>query len=742
MVSETRFSRLPLSRFPNFLISSAILCVSLLAGPLTLFAQTKGDCLMCHSDKDLTMEKRGKSISLHVDEARLHASPHKKLVCVACHVGFNAEEMPHKAKIDPVNCLTCHKDSPQRHAFHPQMARASGKNGRPDISCKQCHGTHDVSSSTMSGGKFSSRNLTESCGSCHRDIKEKFIVSEHGRPSETGAVGTPTCLTCHLTKITNGTRAADTLGVKLAQEKMCLSCHLDNPDVRARMTPSAGFIAAYEQSVHGRQLLGGNARAANCVDCHGSHEMQKGLDPRALVSKEHIPTTCAKCHQTIAKEFDGSAHGEALRKRNTDAPVCTNCHGEHAILAPSDPRSPVSPTNVSAEVCSPCHSSVRLNEKYGIAGDRSATFRDSYHGLALRGGDVEAANCASCHGFHDIRSSRDPSSPVHKSNLAATCGKCHPGANERWAIGPVHVNLETTEEPILYWIATIYIFLIVILIGGMLVHNLFDFLRKARKRLMIRRGLIAEEHVGHRLYLRMTSSERIQHASLMMSFILLVITGFMLRYPEAWWVESIRSLSGGVFEMRSLLHRIAGVVMLVASTYHIYYVAFTARGRQLIFDLLPRLQDVGDAVGVVKYNFGLSKVKPKLGRFSYIEKSEYWALVWGTLIMAASGFIMWFDNTFIGLFTKLGYDIAREIHFYEAWLATLAIIVWHVYYVIFNPDIYPMNLAWLTGTITETEMAEEHPAELEEIKRQELGEIYVGEESAEDISVGQKSEKT
>jgi hypothetical protein len=70
----------------------------------------------------------------------------------------------------------------------------------------------------------------------------------------------------------------------------------------------------------------------------------------------------------------------------------------------------------------------------------------------------------------------------------------------------------------------------------------------------------------------------------------------------------------------------------------------------------------------------------------------------------------------MGLFTKLGWDIARTIHFYEAWLATLSIIVWHFYYVMFNPDTYPMNMAWITGKLTESEMAEEHPLELEKMR--------------------------
>ena len=122
---------------------------------------------------------------------------------------------------------------------------------------------------------------------------------------------------------------------------------------------------------------------------------------------------------------------------------------------------------------------------------------------------------------------------------------------------------------------------------------------------------------------------------------------------------------------------------------------------------------------MLQYNLGLTPVKPKLDRFSYIEKAEYWALIWGTLVMAGTGFAMWLDNSFMNLFGKLGYDVARSIHYYEAILATLAIIVWHFYFVIFNPDSYPMNTAWFTGKLSQPEMEEEHPLELERILEDE-----------------------
>lgn len=699
------------------------------AVPCSVSAQTKVDCLACHSDQGLTMERKGREVSIFVDKAVLKKSAHQKLSCIGCHTGFDAENIPHKEKIEPINCMTCHSNAPRKHAFHPQMLKAKGRNGTQGVSCKQCHGTHEVISPKVPGSKFHTTSLVQSCGACHAHVKHTFETSAHAKALAEGIKSAPNCLTCHNNGISKVHKEKDVAQQKIAQEKKCLSCHLDDPEVRAKTALSAGFIAAYEESVHGAALLKGNGNAANCVDCHGSHEMKKSLDPSAHVNKMHIPETCGQCHSEISHEFRESVHGKALTKGNKDAPACTDCHGEHNILSPHDPRSPVAPLNVSGKVCSPCHSSLTLSQKYGITADRYKTFSDSYHGLALRAGSVEVANCASCHGVHNIKPSSDLASTVNKANLAQTCGKCHPGANERFAIGSVHVVIAQQEEPVLYWIATAYIILIVTVVGGMFIHNVLDFIRKSRRKLLIRRGLAAEEHMGHSLYLRMTLSERLQHGTLAVSFILLVITGFMLRYPDAWWVVAVRGLSDSVFDLRSLLHRIAAVVMVAASLYHIFYVAFTQRGRELVKALLPRVQDVRDAIAVMKYNLGFSEQKPRFGRFSYIEKSEYWALVWGTIVMALTGFIMWFDNTFIGLFTKLGYDVARTIHFYEAWLATLAIIVWHFYYVIFNPDIYPTNLAWLTGTITEAEMAEEHPLELEEIKRREmLQEIEISEE--------------
>ncbi|HSQ74606.1 MAG TPA: cytochrome b/b6 domain-containing protein, partial [Bacteroidota bacterium] len=478
------------------------------------------------------------------------------------------------------------------------------------------------------------------------------------------------------------------------------------------------FIASYEQSVHGQAIAHGNDAAATCTDCHTSHDMKKGSNPKSSVAKQNIATTCAACHGDIKEQYDVSIHGKALANGVGASPTCTDCHGEHNILSPSDARSPVAAVNVSSQVCSPCHASVRLTEKYGLAGDRFRSFEDSFHGLAGKAGSLEVANCASCHGVHDIKPSSDSTSSIHPANLVQTCGDCHPGANVNFTRGSVHVIASESDDKILYFISNGYISLIAVIIGGMFFHNLLDFIKKSRRHLQYRRGDLPRKHAAHRLYVRMTLAERIQHGTLLVSFITLVLTGFALRYPDAWWVAPIRNLSPWMFEIRGILHRIAAVVMVGASAYHLYYLFLVPRGKQLLRDLLPRRKDIADAVGVVQYNLGLAREKPLFGRFSYVEKSEYWALVWGTAVMGVTGVILWFDNTFLGLLTKSGWDIARTVHYYEAWLATLAIIVWHFYFVIFNPDTYPINLAFWKGTLTEEEMEEEHPLELQKLQEE------------------------
>jgi predicted CXXCH cytochrome family protein len=680
-------------------------------------------CLMCHSNTSIAMNKGGRKVSLFVNSALLKASVHGSMNCTVCHNGFNPGARPHAKVIKPVPCRTCHATPGYEKSIHGMLLDRAGKDKASAAGCKACHGTHEIRSVKDPKSPANRLNVSGMCAKCHGKASREFQASAHGVALAEGMGKSPSCITCHGSHNINRAGSKDSALFKTNEAKFCLRCHLDDPEIRKKVGASVGFIASYQTSVHGVALASGNQKAATCSDCHRTHDLKKATDSSSSVNKQNIAETCSRCHFDVAKTYNESIHGISRHKGSTDAPTCTDCHGEHQIYAPSDPRSRVAPKNVSEQVCATCHNSVQLNQKYGIASDRIYSFSDSYHGLAARAGSVAVANCASCHGVHNIKPSSDPASTVNQKNLAATCGRCHPGANENFARGAVHIVVgPESKEGILYWIRAIYIALIIITIGGMFLHNLLDFVKKTRHQLAVRRGKILPEHHGTARYIRMTLHDRIQHALMFSSFILLAITGFMLRFPDSWWVVPIRQLSEKFFDVRSILHRVAGVVMIAISIYHFFYIVLTKRGRRFVGDVRPMWKDVGAAWTNIGYLLGFSKKKPLFDRFGYIEKAEYWALVWGVLVMAGTGIIMWFDNYFIGLLTKLGWDISRTIHFYEACLATLAILVWHFYFVIFRPGVYPGSTAWITGKISEEEMAEEHPLELNRIKSAQLKE--------------------
>jgi len=127
-------------------------------------------------------------------------------------------------------------------------------------------------------------------------------------------------------------------------------------------------------------------------------------------------------------------------------------------------------------------------------------------------------------------------------------------------------------------------------------------------------------------------------------------------------------------------------------------------------------------IGNFAYYLGAAKVKPRIARFGYAEKAEYWAVVWGTIVMGLTGLMIWFKLGLFAFLPRWAIDIALAVHFYEAVLATLAIIVWHFYHVIFDPDVYPVNLAFIDGRMSEDLYRHEHELayeQMQEIKGQE-----------------------
>jgi cytochrome b subunit of formate dehydrogenase len=323
---------------------------------------------------------------------------------------------------------------------------------------------------------------------------------------------------------------------------------------------------------------------------------------------------------------------------------------------------------------------------------------------------VIVANCASCHGVHNILPSSDPRSTVNPANLDVTCGQCHKGVTQKFTLNKVHVDTQNGQSSdkgttAVRYVRWVYIPLILLVIGGMFLHNAIIWRAK----------LIAIRRAQKRYVLRMTPNQRWQHLILLTSFFVLVVTGFALKYPDSWFA----SLLGLSEHWRSIIHRVAGVLLIADGIYHVVYVAFTSDGRRLIRDLFPTPKDATDAWGTMLYYLGLRKDKPKFGRFNYAEKAEYWALVWGTALMAITGIMLWAKVPVGNLLARWWLDAATAVHFYEAILATLAILVWHFYQVFFDPDVYPMNSAWRDGKMPAEHYREEHELDTETLAEAE-----------------------
>jgi len=299
----------------------------------------------------------------------------------------------------------------------------------------------------------------------------------------------------------------------------------------------------------------------------------------------------------------------------------------------------------------------------------------------------------------------EPFSTVNGKNLVKTCSKCHENVTESFAKSYTHEAMLIRGNPVNYYVTLIYIILIVAVIGGMFIHNLIIFLKYVKYK---------KQEEKRYYIIRFKPAEIFQHAILVISFTILAISGFALRFPNAWWVNLFEE--AGINEvMRGWIHRVAAVVFVAISLYHIFYILFTKRGRHLFKQILLYKSDLSEVIQTLKYYMGLSHTKPRYEEFDYTEKAEYWALVWGGVVMGVTGIILWFPTLITSFAPSWTIRAAELIHFYEAILATLAIVVFHLFFVIAHPEQYPMNLSWLTGKMSLQAAIHKHPRWVERI---------------------------
>ncbi len=223
-----------------------------------------------------------------------------------------------------------------------------------------------------------------------------------------------------------------TAASRAQQVDRCLACHETLGDA-----PSAAF----KKDIH-------HAKGLTCAGCHGGNpnaeEMEQAMDTTAgfmgVPKGDQISQACARCHSDSTRmqqlgsslptnqfaNLTESVHGMLSINGSERVVQCISCHGAHGIVSVKNPASPVYPLNV-VRTCTKCHADPALMRAYNpsLPVDQLEKYRTSVHGIKNAKGDPKTAECASCHGSHDIRSAKDVRSSVYATNIPATCSHCH-----------------------------------------------------------------------------------------------------------------------------------------------------------------------------------------------------------------------------------------------------------------------------------------------------------------------------
>ncbi|HEY5984538.1 MAG TPA: cytochrome b/b6 domain-containing protein [Anaerolineales bacterium] len=219
-------------------------------------------------------------------------------------------------------------------------------------------------------------------------------------------------------------------------------------------------------------------------------------------------------------------------------------------------------------------------------------------------------------------------------------------------------------------------------------------------------------------YTRFSLSARLQHVIMLISFTTLAITGLVQKYALSAASVGIVRAWGGIEKVRATHHLAATALMFIA-VYHLVELGYKAFVLRTPLTMLPGVQDIKDAWKALSFNVGLGRHRPQIGRYGFEEKAEYWALIWGILIMGLTGFMMWNPLSTVRLLPGEFIPAAKAAHGAEAVLAVLAIIVWHMYGV----HLRRFNKSMWTGKLSEEEMLHEHPLELADIKAGAAGQM-------------------
>jgi len=629
-------------------------------------------------------------------------------VCASCHQDLDVAKFRTFQHGDTVGCLSCH-----HIGFSNDSARVVAERIE---ACKSCH--NDVSPAHL--------GVTEgapSCTTCH---------SIHSDPpiEDAGPELSARCRTCHETRhaihagIPNGPNCTDchTLHGELHPEttdstlaNRCTACHQPHP---THQRSSEGFPLCLDcHSIDGAPLRDATEeqRSDLCKSCHEVH-------PTHASVKEGAPL-CTDCH-SVTSDPPLDSVGPAMSRR------CATCHeqamsqyelGGHA--AHVDPGTVQTSVRLQAtEHCIQCHSNRKLSEKYGLPVNAVASYEDDYHGATLlfladnpdAPVQPDVLTCEDCHGPHAVGWS-------NQKAVSQVCLKCHEKGDPKLAgawLG--HAPVGPKNQLVIWLVRLFYFMLIPTVLIGLTLNILFELRHQRAKGARLRDAIEALpsrflQRKGRKKTMvpRFSVVERLEHAAGMVVFIMLVITGLPQTQPNGHMSHAIIASFGGIGSIR-LIHRIMGFTFVALLVAHVARGVTGAIHKRKIPEIVPRPDDLPKALQMLWHRLKGTPA-PKIGRFDFAEKFEYWGLFLGGMVMSVTGISLVWPELITTYLPGIVIAVTRTIHGYEATFAVLVVILWHTWGVILRPEVFPLDTSIFTGKISKERLKEEHRAEYDRL---------------------------
>jgi len=657
-----------------------------------------GTCMVCHTRIEETHKKVIKGELWEKNPSIIPA-------CSSCHPPHIVDVPQIQARISDNSCMKCHGDEKLHKMVEGdtislfvdshELPNSMHKN----IQCTKCH--TEVSDHLE---RPCSTNEPVDCSSCHAEVFDMYFASGHGQAYYQEKEDAPYCTDCHGTHGTQS-RYDDTSPVyRMAIPQLCGDCHREDGQATSQSELlEKNPLADYSSSVHGLGLTGkGLTVSAVCTDCHTTHMALKTTDERSSVHPTNVQATCGTCHKGIYETFMQSDHAYTEEFPGKEYPTCVKCHSAHVISSVQQDKF----MNEVTTQCGSCHE------------ETATTYMQTYHGKAYQLGYYESARCSDCHGSHNVLKSTNPASMTSPENLVNTCGACHVGANKRFTGYLSHATHK--DDPRMNFA---YIFMTTLLLSVFSffgIHLLMWLPRSLTERLKKRKMAPKEE--SKKYIQRFSKKQRITHVFVIVSFIILALTGMMLKFAHMDWAKWLSRLLGGVHNA-GVLHRIGAVITFGYFAFHLFNLIKEKRQKRLslrkfIFgkdSLWFNRQDIKDFVATIKWFIGRGP-RPSYGRWTYWEKFDYLAVFWGVAIIGFSGLVLWFPITFTRIFPGWVINVCQIIHSDEALLAVGFIFTIHFFNTHFRPEAFPMDTVIFTGHLSLEHFKHERPREYQELK--------------------------